>query len=211
MVAWGSGRIRRSALALAASLALAGCTTERETSPEHTAHEQLLVSTAADRAGGNINLGIPVGARVFVQPINLQTADGKYAVAVIKDQLLRQGARMADDKKDADTIVELRAGALSVDDKSFLIGVPEFQVPVPLAGNGFKFPEIALYKEKMRLGVAKIAATAYSAKDGSLQSSTGNRYGFAHQKEWTVLLFISWDRDDLVPKSQWHEEVQQQP
>lgn len=142
------------------------------------------------------------------EPINLDTPDGKYAVAVIKDRLLRQGARLAVEKKDADTIVELRAGALSIDDSSFLIGIPSFEAPVPLVANGVKTPEIAFYKEKMRMGVAKIAATAYDAKDGSLQSSSGNQYGYAHQKEWTVMLFVSWARDDLVPKDQWRTDVE---
>jgi len=48
-------------LSLLSALALSGCSTMRETAPDRSAREQLLISTAADRAAERLNLKIPAG------------------------------------------------------------------------------------------------------------------------------------------------------
>ncbi|HZD24956.1 MAG TPA: DUF6655 family protein [Alphaproteobacteria bacterium] len=194
-------RTGRPLLILAALLALAACSTERETDPPRTATEQLLISRAADRAITRLNLPIPPGTKVFVDASNFQSIDSGYAIGAIKDRLLRDGAKLVDDKKAAQTVVEIRSGALSIDNQADLVGVPRTKLPIPLAGD-LTIPEIAIYKERLRQGVAKLAATAYDAKDGALEGSTGSEYGFSHEKEWTVLFAVSWKRDDLLPRNE---------
>ena len=102
-------------------------------------------------------------------------------------------------------VVELRVGALSVDEGEMLVGIPEYDVPIPLTG-AVSLPEIALFKRGERKGVAKLAATGYSAEDGRLIDSSGPRFGFSHETEWVILLFFSWSTSDLVP-----EEEQESP
>jgi hypothetical protein len=179
-------------------LGLGACTTIRETAPQRTATEQLLVSTAVDRAIAQVNLKIPAGSKVFVNAEQLQGSDdGKYAAGEMKDRLLRGGAHLVDDKGKADAIVEIRAGALSIDDKQTLIGIDSFDAPVPFAGQALKMPQIALYSDKERQGVAKIAAFGYSTSDGKLIDLTSPQYGYAHQYERTVLFFFTWHSTDL--------------
>ena len=101
------------------------------------------------------------------------------------------------DRGKADAVVEVRAGALSIDDKQTLVGIDSFDVPVPLAGQAAKIPEIALYKERERLGVAKIAAIGYSATDGKLIDASGPQFGYAHENEQVLLFFFSWRSNDL--------------
>ena len=180
-----------------AVLALGACTSMRETSPQRTATEQLLISTAVDRAIAQVNLEIPEGTKVFVDSEQLEGSDGKYAAGEMKDRLLRRGARLVADRGKADAVVEVRAGALSMDDKQMLVGTDSFDVPVPLAGQAAKIPEIALYKEKERLGVAKIAAIGYSATDGKLINSSGPQFGYSHENEQVLLFFFSWRSNDL--------------
>jgi hypothetical protein len=63
-------------------------------------------------------------------------------------------------------------------------------------------PEVALYKSERRQGLAKIAATTYDAKTGSLVQSTGAQYGTSHKDNWVVLLIFDWTQHDLVPESE---------
>lgn len=192
----GAGFLAFVALTLA-MLALGACTTVRESSPERTATEQLLISTAVDRAVERMNLKIPAGTKVYVDAGQLEGTDGEYAAAAIKERLLRGGANLFADRGRADLIVELRAGALSIDDRNTLIGIGSFDAPIPFAGQAFRIPEIALYREKERLGVAKIAAVGYRTSDGKLIDFTGPHFGYSHENEWLVLFFLSWRSTDL--------------
>ena len=159
--------LRSMFFSLAALLALGACSTERETSPPRTATEELLVSTAADRAAEHLDVAIPKGSKVFVDASNFEGTDSKYAIAAIRDHVARCGGYLVADRKDADMALEIRTGALSIDEKSLLVGIPRFDVPIPLAGN-FKFPEIALFKRAQQKGVAKFAATGIDARTGQL-------------------------------------------
>ena len=184
-----------------AMVALGACTTTRETSPQRSATEQLLISTAVDRAVERMDLKIPQGTKVFLDAEQLEGSDGKYATGAMKDRLLRGGANLVADRGKADAVVEIRAGALSIDDKQTLFGIGSFDVPVPLAGQAAKIPEIALYKQKERVGVAKIAAIGYSTADGKLIESTGPQFGYSHEDEKVLLFFFSWRSSDL-PKEE---------
>ena len=180
-----------------AVLALGACTTTRETSPQRSATEQLLISTAVDRAVERMDLKIPQGTKVFLDAEQLEGSDGKYAAGAMKDRLLRGGTNLVADRGNADAVVEIRAGAMSVDDKQTLFGIGSFDVPVPLAGQAAKIPEIALYKQKERVGVAKIAAIGYSTAGGKLIESTGPQFGYSHEDEKVLLFFFSWQSSDL--------------
>jgi hypothetical protein len=177
--------------------ALGACTTMRESSPPRTATEQLLISTAVDRAIAQVNLKIPAGTKVFVKSEQIEGSDGKYAAGEMRDRLLRNGASLVNDKGKADAVVEVRAGALSIDDRQTLVGIDTFDAPVPFAGQAAKIPQIALYKDRVRQGVVKIAAFGYNTSDGKLIDTTDPRFGYSHQYERTVLFFFTWRTSDL--------------
>jgi len=80
-----------------------------------------------------------------------------------------------------------------------LIGIPSFDIPVPLSNGAIKTPEIALYKRAEQLGVAKLAATGYDAKNGTLIAASDPKLGFSYVRRWVVALIISWTTDDLIP------------
>jgi hypothetical protein len=177
--------------------ALGACTSTRETSPERSATEQLLISTAVDRAVEDIDLEIPQGTSVFLDAEQLEGSDGEYAAGEMKDRLLRQGANLVRDRSRADAVVELRAGALSIDDRQTLVGIGSFDVPVPLAGQAAKIPEIAVYRQKERVGVAKLAAIGYRTADGKLIDSAGPQFGYSHEDEEVWLFFFTRRSRDL--------------
>jgi len=179
--------------------ALAGCTTARSTAPLRTASEQLLISAAADRAAAQLSLGIPKGTKIFVDTRYFQGYDDGYAIAAIRTQMLKSGLELVDDRALAEAVIQVSAGALSTDQKSLLIGIPQLTVPYYPAGNSVTVPEIAIFKQAEEKGVAKFVATGYDAKTGKLLSTTDPRYGFAHNTNHTVLLFFSWASGDVIP------------
>src|SRR3954465_465406 len=187
-----------SAALLCAAL-LAGCTTARSPAPLRTAGEQLLISAAADRAVAQLSLGIPKGTRIYVDSQYFQGYDQGYAAAAIRTQMLKNGMMLVDDRAQAEAIVQVSSGALSTDQKSLLIGIPQLTVPYYPAGNSVTVPEIALFKQAEEKGVAKFVATGYDAKTGKLLATTDARYGFAHNTNHTVLLFFSWATGDVIP------------
>ncbi|WP_374652762.1 DUF6655 family protein [Dongia sp.] len=176
---------------------LCACTTVRVTRPERTATEQLLLSTAAEAQARSLDFGVPAGKKVFVEPANFDGYDSKYAIAAIREQALRKGLRLVAEKKDAECIIEIRAGALSADQKALLIGIPSFDLPVPLAGGAFSFPEIALFKRGTELGVAKFSAASYDARQGTLIATAAPPASASYQTETVLLFFISWSEDNL--------------
>jgi hypothetical protein len=193
------GRPILAALMMLAALCLGGCASERDTQPARTANEQLLISTAADHAADQLNLQIPTGTKVFVDAGNFEGFDSKYAIGTLRDRLAKGGARLVADRANAETVVELRSGALSVNQNGLLVGLPSVPIPIPLAGT-VTTPEIAIFKRSEEQGIAKFAAAALDAKEGTLRGSAGPAYGFSHQTQWVVLLFISWKRSDLIPE-----------
>ncbi|MDR3425359.1 MAG: hypothetical protein P4M13_09880 [Alphaproteobacteria bacterium] len=189
---------RRVALAVLL-LTLGGCTTAVESNPPRTATEELLISTAAERAADSLVLKIPPNTPVFVDGSHFEGTDSKYAMGAIRTGLLKQQLRLVDDRKKARVVIEARSGALSTDRKTFLIGVPEFTIPIPFSTTPFTFPQIALYGSEEQKGVAKFALTAYDAQQGNLVEALDPRYGFSHNTKKTVLIFYSWTDMDALP------------
>lgn len=178
---------------------LTACTTVNESNPARTAMEELLISTAADRAADKLVLALPFGSKVFVDGSNFEGTDSKYALAAIHHSLLAHNLKLMDKRENAQIIVEVRAGALSTQKSQTLVGLNAFDIPVPFASNSVAIPEIALYSKESQTGIAKFAATAYDPKDGSLVAYTRPEFGFSHNEKQTILLFISWKSNDVMP------------
>lgn len=194
-------------LPVALALAMSACTDVRESLPSRTATEQMLLSTASDRAADKIANAVPSGKAVWVDATNFEGTDGKYAVAAIRDRILQRGARLVADRDKADVVVEIRAGALSVDQFDSLVGLRSIQLPIPLTDNA-STPEIAFYKNKATKGVAKFAAVVYDAKSGDMVATSGSQYGYSNLKEKTLLFVISWTEDDFKPEPDKVGEIQ---
>jgi len=180
-------------------LLLAACSLTRESNPPRTATEELLISTAIDRAVELLKLDIPKSTSVYLDTSDFEGTDSKYAVASITERVLLAGGRLNPDRSKADMVLAIRSGALSTDSDGFLLGIPATGVPIPLAGM-LSLPEVALLKRAETRGVAKFVATLYDARTGALKSVSGASYGFSHRTHWVVLL-AGWTRDDTLPRS----------
>lgn len=190
--------IRELALALGSAAMLSACTTMRETEPARTATEQLLLSTAVDRAVKHLTLDVPPGTKVFLDTQYFSAYDRSYAIGDIRDRLLKEGVDLVSKRSKADVIAEVRAGAVSIDHTTRLLGLPSINIPVPFSGT-FRMPEFALFKRDRHHGIAKLALTAYRASNHSLEDSVGPVYGNSSETHWVILLF-GWNTSDLIPR-----------
>ena len=193
---------------LGAAVFAGGCTTVTVTEPPETATEQLLITTAIDNAVSNINIAIPAGTRIFV---DTSYFDGtgrdqkvlfpKYAMAAIREKMLRSGALLASDRETADMIVEARTGGQSVDHNSLFVGIPSISIPIPpYFVTPVTTPELALFKRDRQTGVAKLAIVAYRRDNGAYAAASGPSFGSSNHTETTILLLFDNITSDIEPK-----------
>lgn len=175
-------------------LIVAGCTEVRRTNPERTATEQLLLSKAVDRAAAKLTVQLPAGTRIFVDDSHFEAYDQGYAIAALRDRFLESGLNMAEERTEADVVVEIRSGALSTAGNRTLVGIPSFSVPIPLAGD-FTVPEISIFSKERRRGVAKMAFTAYWRRDGSLANRDDPAIGVSGYDNWEFM-GLNWRTGD---------------
>lgn len=177
------------------AVVISGCTTVRQTDPPRTATEQLLLSTAADRAIGYVNLAEFAQKKVFLDGTYYDSYDSKYVLGAIRDALSRVGALLAPDAKSSEITIEARNGALSTDDKTYLLGVPTIGVPIPLAGT-VSIPEIALYKSQKQYSTAKFALLAYATQSREHVYSSGSMVEKAHDNYFGII-FVPLHKTDV--------------
>jgi len=190
------------------AIPLAGCNSLTTSNTSRTATEQLLISMAAERAAANLRFPVARGSKVFIDNTYFEGTDSKYATAAIRHSALKSGLNLVNDKKAANFIVEIRAGALSTTKRKFLIGIPSITLPMPLASNSLTIPEMALYSKEDQAGVARFAFSTYDAKTGAYQKAVqGPQYGLSHNVKQTAVLFISWTDNETEPYQE--DEVKQ--
>lgn len=156
-------------IVLALSMMLAGCATMRESYPTRTATEQLLISDAAEDAAAQLKLKIPTTRKCFLDTTNFEGVDAKYAVSAIRQKLMEQGIAIMETRDEADTVIEMRAGALSIDSKGRQITLPGLPIDKIIPGLGSATPlSYNQWTQKIDEGIAKISAFAYDRKTGHL-------------------------------------------
>lgn len=177
-----------------------GCLQTKLTEPSRSAVEQLLLSTAADRAAEAVPLERFANQKVYFTSNYFEGYDAKYALGTLRDALSQAGAKLVDTKDEADVVVEARSGAMSIDSSSSLLGLPTTAVPIPLTGT-FSTPEIALLKSEKQYSIAKLALLAYSPKTGEHFFSSGPMVGKSHNHYYQIFWVIKYTSTDIPEKS----------
>lgn len=178
--------------ALALSLAcagLTGCGTLRGTIPERSAMEQLLMSTAADRAVEKLYLPEMIGRPVYVDDTHLDCLDQEYVVGRVRMAVLENGGRLTNSQENARLKVELSSGAMSVDKQDWLLGLPQLPLPIPTVDQTVKLPEMPLFKVTTYRGVAKVIIYGTDPETGAELSEPRIVYGHS-MTTYLWLLFI---------------------
>ena len=154
--------------------AAAGCGTTRWSDTARTATEQLIISTAVDRAIDNIDFR-PLSAKyVYLDPQYLDCVDKNYVVSTLRQHMLAEGCILTADAASADYVVEARSGAVGTDHHDVLVGIPAISVPgASMAGIPSAIPEIPFAKTTAQKGIAKIACFAYNRETGQAVWQSG--------------------------------------
>lgn len=176
-----------------------GCAQTLTTNPPRSATEQLLLSTATDRAIASISMSSFRGKRVYLDSTYFESYDSKYALGTIRDALSSAGAKLENDVTKSDVVVEVRSGALSIDANDTLIGIPKLGVPTPMTG-ALETPEMALYKSSRQYSIAKFALLAYETQSHEHMFSSGPSVGRAYNRYYKILGVIQWTGTDIPEK-----------
>lgn len=154
-------------LVLSLSALAAGCGTTKWSDTARTATEQLLISTAVDRAIDNMDFKPLAGKFVYMDPQYLDCTDRNYVISTLRQHMLSEGCVLMPDAASADYVVEVRSGGVGTDHHDVLVGVPAISLGGGLVpGVPSAIPEIPFAKTTAQKGVAKIACFAYNRETG---------------------------------------------
>ncbi len=191
--------LRRLAFALAAGpilLLLAGCHSLEISKPKRTMAEQLLLSTAADRAVHGVDLSVLRARKVFLEEKYFDSVDKPYVMGTIRELILTNGALLVASADKADIIAEARSGALGIDTRETLVGIPAIPFPIPLVGT-ITTPEVSLYKSEKADALGRFSLVFFERESGAHLHSSGAMPGVSQFHYYKILSLIHWRRTDI--------------
>jgi hypothetical protein len=178
---------------------IAGCASTSETRPTRTATEQLLLARAADQAVEGLTLPIPVGSKVYVDDTYFRAENSTYAVSAIRAALSDAGYALSPDKTQANAVLELRLGALSLEQMRRVFGIPEMRIPINENFNVVSMPELSVYSRRDRVGVAEFSGFLYDPATGAPLGAIVPMTGQFRIRSHTLLMIVSWGQQNVQP------------
>jgi hypothetical protein len=166
------------------ALLLAGCSSMKESDTARTGVEQLLISSAVDRALDKVSFASLRGAKVFVEEKYLDCTDKNYVIVSLHQRVMRAGCKLVDKADDADVILELASGAVGTDRNDAFLGVPSIPLAMP---SPISIPKITLYQQAKAMGTAKLRVLAYDAKTRQPIVDGDAQLARADYRHWDVL------------------------
>jgi uncharacterized protein YqkB len=189
----------RTAAILAASLLAAACASTTESNTGRTATEQLLLARASDKAVEGLSLPLPTASSIFVDDSYFQGDGTRYAVSAIRSALSDAGYRLARNKEESDAVFEIRAGALSLEQMRRVFGSPEMRIPINDSLNVVSLPELSVYSNRDRVGVAEFSGFLYEAKTGAPLGAVLPMIGEYRIRSHKMLMIVSWGQQQAQP------------
>lgn len=161
-----------------------GCATTSSSNTARTGAEQVLISSAIDRAMSNIRFGDFANHSVFIDDKYLDgTVDKGYLVASIRHRVMSAGGSIAAAADKADVVLEVRSGGVGTDSEESFIGMPALGIP----GLPIELPEVKIANRTSQIGTAKIGLIAYDPKTGKALGRGGQATALTHSNDTYVL------------------------
>jgi hypothetical protein len=181
-----------------------GCTTIRITDPPATADMQFLMTGAAEEAVRQLSVDALRDRTVYVDtswlvPTTQPTASDPaleatmarqpslehlFLIGELRAKLLKSGVRLVGSRTQAQVILEVRSGALSVNRLDFLLGVSSSVLPTgAVAGVNVAVPELSILKMTKQNGWASVAIVAYWKDSGELLAISGPFIGHTRRQD----------------------------
>ena len=163
---------------------LGGCATIKESDTARTGIEQLLISSAVDRALDKIDFQPVHGAKVYVEPKHLDCVDKEYVLVALHHRLLAQNCTLCEKPEDADVQMEISSGGVGTDRQDLFIGIPEIPLapPSPIA-----IPKLSLFNRSKSMGTAKLLVVAFDSKSKQPVINSGYALARSDFKNLTLL------------------------
>ncbi|MFC1706046.1 DUF6655 family protein [Planctomycetota bacterium] len=205
-------RSTRIAALAAAILTLAivnGCVGEiRETTTPRTSTEQLLLTTAAERAIGKFEDAEKLlrGKSVAIDDSRFEALEKGYVVSALRHYVSERGALLVpypggDGKAAPDLVLEIRSGALGINDTSWGIGIPALPLPVPQTTLTTTSPPAYLFFRGKQEGWAKLQLWLYNPVTHGLVARSGDLWGHSYYSTWWILFLGPFDfSNDIYPE-----------
>lgn len=175
---------------------LSSCTSRMVSHTPRTAIEQLLLSTAVDKALSKLQLIDCANKKIYLDFSNLQAYDSEYIKSAVRSKVGENCTAILEKPDDADLIFEISSGGFGNEYKDTLFGIPALPVP----GSPMTLPELALWKTVEQDGIIKLLITVY--QDEKVISSN-HYYGKAERDERFLLWMRSQPKDDI--RKAWEE------
>ena len=191
--------MRHLALVSTAALALSACASTTETYIGRTATEQLLMARASDKAVEGLSLPLPTASSIFVDESYFQGEGSRYAISAIRAALSDAGYRLARNKDESDAVFEIRPGALSLEQMRRVFGLPEMRIPINETLNVVSLPELSVYSNRDRVGVAEFSGFLYEAKTGAPLGAVLPMIGEYRIRSHKLLMIVSWGQQQAQP------------
>ncbi|HEY1602499.1 MAG TPA: DUF6655 family protein [Pirellulales bacterium] len=172
------------AAALSLLCVAGGCMTTKESDTARTGVEQLLISSATDRALDKIDLAPIARAKVFVDSQYLDCVDKNYVIVAMHQRLLQQGCALVEKREDADVVVEVGSGGLGTDRTEWFVGTPAIPLPLP---SPIGIPKLAIFTRTRAIGTAKLSIIAMDVKSHQAVINSGCSLARSDQKNWNML------------------------
>lgn len=161
-----------------------GCATLKESDTSRTGLEQLLISSAADRALDRVNFQPISGAKVFVEAKLLDCVDKNYVILALEQRLMRNQCTLVEKAEDSDVTVAVASGGVGTDRQDLFVGVPEIPLAPP---SPVMIPKLTIFNRTRAMGTAKLAVVAYESKSRRPIINEGYSLARADHKNWNIL------------------------
>lgn len=184
-----------SALFLCTLLISGGCSSLRVTQPPETADEQFLLSRAASLAISKISVANLRDRLVYVsfRFMNAGEPGHNFLEADVRSHLLKGGVRLTNLRTKAQIVLEIRCGALGINQENSLIGIPAIAFGNYSSGSSFSLPvvlpQISILQNTTQQGYASVAYVAYWRNSGEIVASSGPFIGRTYRHDWWFLGF----------------------
>jgi len=161
-----------------------GCATIKNSDTPRTGIEQLLISSAADKALEKIDFRPIAQAKVHVETKYLDCVDKNYILLALRQRLMRYGCTLVDKPEDAQVVVEVASGGVGTDRTELFVGTAEIPLPPP---SPVAIPRLALLERHRAMGTAKLMLLAYDVETKAPVINNGFTMARADHKTWNVL------------------------
>jgi len=186
--------------ALLASLLSTGCVGSiRDTTTPRSAHEMLLVSTAAQRAIQTYDATALKTRRVFMDLALFDPIDKNYVQSSLRYHLANAGVIISDKADDCDVVMEVRNASLGLWDGDFVLGIP--QMPMSAQGSpSVLLPPLYAFRRLSHQGFAKFQLWLYDPKKKIYLGRSQDLWGTSYYNQWWVFGIGPFDgSNDVFP------------